>query len=203
MQAGFFLLLLRPFLAIFFGTRVRGREHLPAREPFILVANHSSHLDTASLLNLFPVSRLRHIRACAAADYFERTRAISFLSHTLFNILSIHRERRDGAEDAVQCMRDAIERGESIVLFPEGTRGRGGEIAAFKSGVARLIEQLPGVPVVPVYLGNMGRALPRGESVPVPFICEVRIGAPLRLSGSRDEILEILRGEIERLRDEP
>ena len=203
MQAGFFVLLLRPFLAFFFGTRVRGREHLPERDPFILVANHSSHLDAASLLSLFPVARLSRIRPCAAADYFERTRLIAWLSHALFNILPIHRVPRRGLEDPVQGMRAAIERGESLVLFPEGTRGHGGQIAPFKSGVARLIEQVPGIPVVPVYLGNMGRALPRGEYLPVPFICEVRIGPALRLSGSREEVLAILHGTIERLRDTP
>jgi 1-acyl-sn-glycerol-3-phosphate acyltransferase len=199
-QAAFFLLVLRPFLALFMGVRIRGREHLVERDPFILVANHSSHLDAATLLNLFPVGRLGRIRPCAAADYFQRNRAIDFLSRTFFNVLPIERRKVAGEAHPIQLMRETLERGESLILFPEGTRGQGGELAAFKSGVAHLIQQLPHVPVVPVYLVNLGRALPKGEFLPVPFFCEVRVGAPLRLHGEREEILAALRAAIETLR---
>ena len=200
-QAAFTLLFLRPLMALFIGLRVRGREHLPERDPFILVANHSSHLDTASLLSLFPVSRLRRLRPCAAADYFERTPLVAFLSHTFFNILPIRRSGGEGEEHPIQKMREALERGESLLLFPEGTRGRGREMAPFKPGIACLAEQLPQVPIVPAYLVNMGRALPKGEFLPVPFFCEVRIGAPLRLSGTRAEMLDAVRAAVEALRD--
>ncbi len=200
-QAAFALLFLRPFLKLFIGLRVYGREHLPERDPFILVANHSSHLDTAALLDLFPIARLRRIRPCAAADYFERTRTISFLSRTLFNVLPIHRTGIQAEDHPLRRMRQALERGESLLLFPEGTRGRGREMAPFKPGVACLAEQLPHVPIVPAYLINMGRALPKGEFLPVPFFCEVRIGAPLRLSGSRAEMLGAVRAAVEALRD--
>src|SRR5262245_66539409 len=74
LQMLFFALAVRPFLVLFIGLRVRGREHIPGSGPFILVANHSSHLDTISLLSLFPLTRLRGIRPVAAADYFERNR---------------------------------------------------------------------------------------------------------------------------------
>ncbi len=203
-QAAFAALFLRPFLTLFIGMRVRGREHLPERDPFILVANHSSHLDTAALLSLFPVARLSRIRPCAAADYFERTPTIAFLSRTLFNVLPIRRGGGQGEDHPIQRMREALERGESLLLFPEGTRGRGGEMAPFKPGVAWLAEQLPHVPIVPAYLTDMGRALPKGESLPVPFFCEVRIGPPLRPAGTREEILEAVRGAVAALavRDE-
>jgi len=193
-------LFLRPFLALFIGVRVYGREHLPDRDPFILIANHSSHLDTAALLNLFPISRLRRIRPCAAADYFERTRTISVLSRTLFNVLPIRRTGITEEDHPIRRMREALERGESLLLFPEGTRGRGAGMAPFKPGIACLAEQLPHVPVVPAYLTNMGRALPKGEFLPVPFFCEVRIGAPLHPRGTRAEILDAVRGAVEALR---
>jgi 1-acyl-sn-glycerol-3-phosphate acyltransferase len=201
-QAAFALLFLRPFLRLFIGLRVKGREHLPERDPFILIANHSSHLDTASLLGLFPIARLKRIRPCAAADYFERTRTIAFLSRTLFNILPIRRAGILAEDHPIRRMREALESGDSLLLFPEGTRGRGGEMAPFKPGIAHLMEQLPHVPVVPAYLLNTGRALPKGEFLPVPFFCEVRIGAPVELSGSRDEVLAGLRRTIEALRDQ-
>lgn len=199
-QAAFSALLLRPFVTLFIGLRVYGREHLPERGPFILVANHSSHLDTAALLSLFPISRLKGIRPCAAADYFERTPIIAVLSRTLFNVLPIRRTGGAGGDHPIRLMREALERGESLLLFPEGTRGRGPGMAPFKPGVAHLAEQLPHVPIVPAYLTNMGRALPKGEFLPVPLFCEVRIGAPMHPRGSREEILDVVRASVERLR---
>ncbi len=196
----FFVLFVRPFMALFIGLRVRGREHLDVPGPFVLVANHSSHLDTLSLLSLFPLGRLRSLRPCAAADYFERNPVVSVLSRTLFNILPIARVDIRPEDHPIQRMREAIERGESLLLFPEGTRGEGGAIGPLRGGVAYLAEQVPGLTVLPAYLENMGRALPKGEFVPVPFFCEVRFGAPLRLTGTRDQMLEALRGELEALR---
>jgi 1-acyl-sn-glycerol-3-phosphate acyltransferase len=180
-------------MTLFIGLRVRGREHLQTPDPFIVIANHSSHLDTVSLLSLFPLARLRRIRPCAAADYFQRGRGVSFFSRTLFNILPIDRVDIRPEDHPIQRMRDALERGESLLLFPEGTRGTGESLGPLKSGVGHLAEQLPHVPIVPAYLVNMGRALPKGEFVPVPFFCEVRIGAPRRLSGTREEMLAALR----------
>ncbi len=201
LQAAFFLVFVKPFLRLFIGLRVVGMEHLPARDPFVLIANHSSHLDTLSLLSLFPVRRLRHIRPAAAADYFERTAAVAWFSHTFINILPIARKHITKEDHPILKMRQAVEAGESLILFPEGTRGNGEALAAFHPGIAHLVEQVPGLSVVPCYLANMGRALPKGEFVPVPFFCEIRIGTPLRPGGSREEILAALRAEVLALRD--
>ena len=116
-------------------------------------------------------------------------------------MLPIRRGAIHGEDNPLARMREALERGESLMLFPEGTRGRGPEMAPFKPGIAHLAEELPGVPIVPAYLTNMGRALPKGEFLPVPFFCEVRIGAPLRLSGTRAEMLAAVRAAVEALRD--
>src|SRR5947207_5070551 len=187
-QIIFFALAIRPFMALFIGLRIRGREHLDCSKPFILIANHSSHLDTMSLLSLFPLSRLRRIRPVAAADYFERNKFVSILTKTLFNILPIARKNITAENNPLRRMRGAIDAGDSILIFPEGTRGSGVEMGEFRSGVAHLIEKMPDVPVVSAYLVNMGRSLPKGEFIPVPFFCEVRIGAPQIFQGSRQEI---------------
>jgi 1-acyl-sn-glycerol-3-phosphate acyltransferase len=202
LQAAFFLLFLRPFFILFIGLRVRGREHLPAKDPFILIANHSSHLDAASLLFLFPLSRLRRVRPVAAKDYFERNAAVSWLSRTFFNILPIARKDMTKEDNPVEEMRLALERGESLILFPEGTRGSGPDPAPFHSGIARLLDLAPGVPVVPAYLVNLGRSLPKGEFLPVPLFCEVRLGAPLHPAGTREEILSQLQAAVAALRDD-
>jgi 1-acyl-sn-glycerol-3-phosphate acyltransferase len=195
-----FALLVKPFMALFIGLRVRGREHLPRAGQFILVANHSSHLDTASLLSLFKLSRLRGVRPVAAADYFERNALISFLSKTVFNILPIARKEITAENNPLRRMQAALEAGQSLLIFPEGTRGDGGDIGPFRAGVAHLIEKMPAVPVVPAYLVNMGRSLPKGEFIPVPFFCEVRLGAPRIIKGSRQEIIRSLEAAVRELR---
>ena len=200
-QMIFFALVIRPFLALFIGLRVRGREHLPGSGPFILIANHSSHLDTVSLLSLFPLNRLRRIRPVAAADYFDRNRIISVLARTLFNILPIARKRITAENNPIRQMHEALEAGDSLIIFPEGTRGSGEELGVFRSGVAHLLEKMPEVCVVPAYLINMGRSLPKGEFIPVPFFCEIRLGMPLKIQGSRREITALLEAAVRELKD--
>lgn len=197
-----FALAIKPFMALFIGLRVRGREHLLMPGPFILVANHSSHLDTISLLSLFRLNRLRRIRPVAAADYFERNAFVSVFTKTLFNILPIARKNITPENNPLRRMREAIEAGDSLIIFPEGTRGSGEQIGEFRSGVAHLIEKMPGVPVVPAYLVNMGRSLPKGEFIPVPFFCEIRIGAPRVLEGSRQEITRTLEAAVRELAEQ-
>jgi 1-acyl-sn-glycerol-3-phosphate acyltransferase len=199
-QMLFFVLCVKPFMALFIGLRVRGKAHLPQTDPFILVANHTSHLDTVSLLSLFPLKRLRHIQPVAAADYFERNRYTAGFTRTCFNILAIARREITPANDPVQRMVACLRAGKSLLLFPEGTRGSGSNIAPFRSGIARVLEQVPNILVVPAYLVNMGRSLPKGAYLPVPFFCEVHLGAPRHLRGSRQEIIAALEAAVRELK---
>jgi 1-acyl-sn-glycerol-3-phosphate acyltransferase len=200
-QVAFFTLVIKPFMALFIGLRVRGREHLPFRDPFIMVANHSSHLDTASILDLFPLARIPRIRPVAAADYFERNKLVALLSRALFNILPIARKNITAETNPIPRMQAALEAGQSLLIFPEGTRGSGADLGHFHSGIAHLVEKMPHVPVVPVYLVNMGRSLPKGEWIPLPLFCEVRIGAPRVLHGKRPEIIRALEAAVRELRE--
>ncbi len=198
-QITFFTLALRPFMTLFIGLRVRGREHLPKNDPFILIANHSSHLDTVSLLSLFSLGRLPHLRPVAAADYFQRTRFVSILTRTLFNTLPITRKGITPDTNPLPLMEATLRAGQSLIIFPEGTRGSGPNPAHFHSGAAHLIEKCPDVPVVPAYLVNMGRSLPKGEWIPVPFFCEVRLGQPRAFHGSCREITAALETAVRQL----
>lgn len=200
-QMAFFLLVIRPFMAIFIGLKVRGREHLPHRDPFVLYANHSSHLDTISLLNLFPLSRLARIQPVAAADYFERNRLVAWFSRTLINILPIARKNITAGNNPLRRMQAALALGHSLIIFPEGTRGTGEEIGHFHSGIAHLLAKSPDIDVVPAYLVNMGRSLPKGEFLPVPVFCEIRLGAARRIQGSRQEMIEALEAAVRELKD--
>jgi len=201
LQAAFFVLFVRPFLLLFIGLRIRGREHLPAREPFVLIANHSSHLDTLTLLSLFPLARLRRIRPVAAADYFERNRFVAWLSRTFFNILPIARRKITAENDPIRQMLVALEHGDALILFPEGTRGAGNDVGHFHTGVARLALKMPELAIVPAWLRNMGRALPKGQFVPVPIFCEIALGPSSRPKGTRDEIVAQLEAAVRGLRE--
>ena len=199
-QKLFFLIFVKPFMAIFIGLRVYGRHNLPKTHPFIIVANHSSHLDTLSLLSVFPIKELSKIQPVAAGDYFNRNKLIAFLTHKLFNILTIPRSGITRANNPVPIMKKAIEQGNSLIIFPEGTRSLTGEIGHFRPGITHLVKEIPGLKVVPVFLANMGRSLPKGEYLPLPFFCEIVIGEPLVLEGEKSEIIRLLENAVKGLK---
>lgn len=196
----FFEFLLKPFLVLFVGVRVSGREHITGLKNFILAANHSSHLDTLVLMSLFKTSQINQVRPVAAADYFTRNRWIERLTRLFFNILPIERKNINAGNNPLETLLSSLASGETLILFPEGTRCQGPDLGEFHSGIAHLAEKRPDIPVVPVYLSNMGRALPKGEVFLVPFICEARIGPPLFLKGSKEEKIMHLKNEILKLK---
>ena len=145
---------------------------------------------------------LKRIRPVAAADYFNRNAVIAFVSGLLFNILPIERKHICREQNPLDDLRESLKKGESLIVFPEGTRSLTGDVGSFHTGIAHLVKEFPRVPVVPVYLSNMGRALPKGEFILLPFICEVNVGEPVFPQGSKEEIMSILRQEILKLRKE-
>ena len=187
-------------MAIFIGLRVYGKHNLPKTHPFIIVANHSSHLDTLSLLSVFSIKDLHRIQPVAAADYFNRNRFISFLTHKLFNILTIPRSGINKENNPVRLMKKALGGGKSLIIYPEGTRSLTGEIGRFRPGIAHLIKEIPGIKVIPVFLANMGRSLPKGEYVPIPFFCEIVIGEPLLLQADKTAIMQTLENAVNGLK---
>jgi 1-acyl-sn-glycerol-3-phosphate acyltransferase len=210
----FFWLVVRPVVVVGLGLNVRHRERLPQRGPAILAANHNSHLDTAVLMTLLPARLLPRVRPMAAADYFLANRAIAWFSLHVLGILPVERRaaRRPAGEvdppgarpDPLASARTALDRDEVVILFPEGSRGDPERLAAFKSGVARLAMSRPGVPVIPVFLHGLGKALPKGSMLPVPFFCDVFVGPPLdggdrQFEGEPKRFLAALGGSIEAL----
>lgn len=192
----FFLFVVRPFMVLFIGLRVYGKNNIPNKNPFVVVANHSSHLDAISLLSLFPLSELKDIRPVAAADYFEKNWVISSLAHTFFNILSISRHCASKHDNPLAYLEKAIALKQSLIFFPEGTRSLTGDMGSFHSGITHLTEKHLDLPVVPVYLCNMGRSLPKGEFLPIPFFCDIKIGEAMFPKGDRKEQLEMIKNAI-------
>ncbi|WP_078120939.1 lysophospholipid acyltransferase family protein [Thiosocius teredinicola] len=188
----FFALIVRPLVLIVLGLHVRRRELMPNAGPAVVVANHNSHLDTLVLMSLFPLRLLPKIRPVAAMDYFMTKPFTRWFALNIIGIIPLQRQVKAGHKDPLSDMVDALDRGEILILFPEGSRGEPERLGKFKTGVAHLAKRRPDVPIVPVYLHGLGMALPKGEAILVPFFCDVFIGRHLQWSGDRNGFMETL-----------
>ena len=192
----FFNLFVRPVLLIVLGLNVRHRERLPRRGPALLVANHNSHLDTMVLMGLFPYRKLHLVTPVAAADYFLSTRFMAWFSRNIIGIIPIARKREGDTGDPLQAISAALDANKIVIFFPEGSRGEPEQMVDFKSGIARLAERHPEVPVVPVFMHGLGKALPRGEALLVPFVLDIFIGEALRWDGDQQRFLDSVKSAI-------
>ena len=199
-RLAFLHLVARPLAVLFTGADVVGRERLPKAGPAIIAANHNSHVDTLLLLTIFPARLMGRLRPVAAADYFLRGPLIGWFSRTLVGIVPIARHG-GGGEDVLAPARAALEAGDIVIIFPEGTRGPGtDQLGPMKAGVARLAAAFPDAPVIPVWIEGAGRVLPKGAVLPAPMNCTVLVGEPARWEGERERFMEALRERLEELR---
>ena len=198
----FFALLVRPFLLVVTGTNVRRAERLPKDGPAIVVGNHNSHLDTVTLMSLFPGHLLDRVRPAAAADYFLRSGPLAWFSSRLIGIIPVDRGGRAEGEDPLAGVSRALEAGSVVIFFPEGTRGEPERFKQMRSGIFHLAQRHPAVPIVPVFLHGLGKALPKGAFLPVPFFCDVFVGEPLERSDDKAAFLASLQARFEALRAE-
>jgi 1-acyl-sn-glycerol-3-phosphate acyltransferase len=195
----FFLVIVRPLALIVIGLNVRHRVRLPKTGPALIVANHNSHLDTLVLISLFPLHQLPQIRPVAAVDYFLRNRLLAWFALNLIGIVPLQREIKASAGDPLAAASAALEQGAILILFPEGSRGEPERLSRFKSGVAHLAKRHPQVPVVPIFLHGLGKSLPKGEALLVPFFCDVFVGEALPWHGDRQAWMSALDGAMQAL----
>ncbi len=177
--------LTRTYLRIYHRLEVRGLEHIPVRPPFVLIGNHSSHLDAITLAATLPWRLRSSAFPIAAGDVFFETPAASLFSAMMLNALPMWRKRC--GSHAMQELRDRLIGDPAIyVLFPEGTRSRDGKLGPFKPGLGMLVAGA-NVPVVPCYLHGAFRACPPGKSVPRPIRLTLDIGPVLNFAGEPNQ----------------
>ena len=152
----------------------------PSEKQRIYFANHSSHLDTILVWAAMPPELRRRVRPVAAADYWGKGRIQRHIALKVLNAVLIDRQTR--SSDPLEPLKAALAAGDSLILFPEGTRGTGELPSPFKPGLYHLAKAFPEVELVPVFLDNLRRALPKGSLVPVPLSCIARFGAPMHLA---------------------
>ncbi|WP_119353484.1 lysophospholipid acyltransferase family protein [Azohydromonas sediminis] len=161
----------------------------------IYFANHQSHLDWVLIWAALPRELRARTRPIAARDYWTRGRFRHWLTREVFNAVYVTRQRSDD-QDPLEPLVAALEHGDSLVIFPEGTRGHQALPQPFKSGLYHLAERFPDVQLVPAWIDNVQRVMPKGEVVPVPVLCSVTFGAPIRLEPGEDK-----RAFLERARE--
>ena len=196
----FFAVIVRPTVYVILGLNIRHWERLPSTGPAVIVANHNSHLDTLVLMALLPIRALKRIRPVAAADYFLRNRVLAWFATQIIGIIPISRTKAR-SNPLAGCF-DAIANGDIIILFPEGSRGTSEEeMSEFKQGIRVIARKFPDVPIYPVYLHGLGKSLPKGEALLVPFFCDVFVGMPLSYAAS-EEFMGDLRTAMNDLAEE-
>jgi 1-acyl-sn-glycerol-3-phosphate acyltransferase len=174
---GLFLLNLVRLLT---GSQARWYGCPPKAEQRIYFANHQSHADLVMIWAALPEELRSITRPIAAKDYWTKTPFRRWITTEVFNAVYVDRERK-GDEDPLAPLVQALESGDSIIIFPEGTRGHAEEPQPFKSGLYSLAQKFPHVVLVPAWIDNIQRVMPKGEVVPVPILCSVTFGAPVRL----------------------
>ena len=169
----------------------------------IYYANHTSHMDTLALWCALPAELRARTRPVAARDYWSGGGLRSYIATRGFNALFIerspeHANQRRRDEDPLAPLDAALQRSESLIIFPEGTRRAQALPSPFKSGIYHLAARHRDVELIPVYLDNLYRSMPKGVWLPIPLTCSVRFGAALALldGESKADFLERARQAV-------
>ena len=180
---GWFLLKL---VRVLTGAQARWYGCPPQAEQRIYFANHQSHADLVMIWAALPHELRSITRPVAARDYWTKTPVREWITTAVFNAVYVNRQRTDD-QDPLEPLVEALRHGDSLVIFPEGTRSNKGLPQPFKSGLYHLAEQFPQVQLIPAWIDNVQRVMPKGEVVPVPILCTVTFGAPLQLQPGEDK----------------
>lgn len=189
-QLLFFGLVVKPLVLIVLGLNIRGRQHLPKEGPAVIVANHNSHLDAMVLMSLFPLFKMHHVRPVAAADYFLKNRFMAWFSTKIIGIIPLDRAGATDRNTLFDACHEALDQGQILIVFPEGSRGEPDKISALKKGVYHLVKDRNSASITPVVMHGLGYALPKGEGLLVPVNVDVIIGDKIKDCQSADDFVD-------------
>jgi len=163
-----------------------------ATNPRVFFANHASHLDFVVIWSALPRRRRDEVRPVAGSDYWNAGMIRRFMADNVFHAVLIERAGPAGhslaaARTSIGLMAAELDRRHSLIVFPEGTRSRDAAVGEFKAGLYHLSRSRPDVDLIPVFLGNTNRILPKGEALPVPMLSRVVFGAPIRAEANEDK----------------
>lgn len=157
-----------------------GIEPEPAQRVYF--ANHTSNGDFILIWTVLPPALRRATRPVAASDYWLASPARAFIGREVFNAVLIDRRREARTEDPMKAILAGLDEGASLILFPEGMRNAtDAPLLPFKSGIYNIAAERPGIDLVPVWIENLNSVMPKGKVIPIPLLCTVTFGAPLRL----------------------
>jgi len=170
------------------GARARWQGCAPVAGPRVYYANHASHADFVLVWACLPHDLRERTRPVAGLDYWSKDAIRRFAADRLFRSVLIDRSHAAGKDDPIRRMAAALESGDALIVFPEGTRNTtDARLLPFKSGVYHLAVACPDVEFLPVWIENLSRVMPKGRFFPVPLLCTITIGAPLRLRAHEDK----------------
>ena len=175
----------RIYFKLYHRLKVTGKQHLPRKTPFVLISNHTSHLDALALKAALPVASAVHAYPVAAGDVFFDNVASSVITAAFINALPLWRKK--ATTHALEELRERLARGHSgYILFPEGARSRDNALMPFKAGLGMLVAGTT-IPVIPCYIKGAYRAMPPDRTIPRPRRIRIRVGAPLSFESATSD----------------
>ncbi|WP_239751054.1 lysophospholipid acyltransferase family protein [Mammaliicoccus sp. H-M34] len=197
-----FTMIIKPIILIVLGLNIRRREWLPKEGPIVIIANHNSHLDTLVLLSLFQGKGFKKARPVAAGDYFFKNKLLKWFSINIMQIIPIERKMTRDIKGLFEPIVTALDEGSIIILYPEGSRGEPEKLSKYKSGIYYLMRERPDIPIQPLFLHGLGKSLPKGSKLFVPFFVDIFVGQSFLFNKNRKEFMDELNSSMNDLRNE-
>lgn len=192
-------ILWRKIFTFFVGLRFYNTEILKHRKQYILIANHNSHLDSMAIMSAIPFKNIHRVHPIAAENFFSKNAIKKFMMVHFVNAVLIptRRAKNEGESDPIEMMGKLLRHGESIILYPEGTRGEPGVMQDFKKGLALLIQMYPDIDVIPIYIEGLHQTMPKGASLILPYNCKMYVGNPITFDSYKiEDILGVAKSSI-------